>query len=282
MDQSKIRALMERAIEVARQSEAEDDRLHPKVGAVLADEQGNELLAACRGQGGAGGHAEYTLLQKAKEAGIALGDKTLFVTLEPCSRRSPDKLPCAVRVARSGIGTVYVGTLDPNPQIIGRGVNFLIESGVTVEHFPADLRKEIGDLNVTFQGQHSYLVDPIVPRLDDAVAARQRDGILATTLEMIASSKGDIRMYSGDASWLGDLFVGLLEARLQKHSIRMIAQKPLDAAQYAYLAAIGIEVCDVTNDLGLRSTMTMRDGKARQLLCSFTRALGMTVSFHQY
>ena len=266
MDQKAARLLMTRAIEVAQFSEGEDERLHPKVGAVLADKDGNEILHAYRGEGGSGGHAEFTLLKKAEDAGIILGDKTLFVTLEPCSRRSRNKTPCAVRVARSGIRTVYIGTLDPNPQIIGRGVNFLIESGVTVEHFPADLRKEITDLNVTFQGQHAYLVDPIVTDMDDEVAGRQRAGILATTLEMIALATGEVRMFAGDASWLRDLFVGLLEAKLNGVDIRMIAQKPLDRATYAHLAAIGIEICDVTEDVGLRATMAMSGATAKQLV----------------
>lgn len=258
--------LMKRAIEVAQFSEKEDDRLHPKVGAVLADEQGNEIMYAYRGQDGSGGHAEFTLLQNADKAGISLSDKTLFVTLEPCSRRSLSKTPCAVRVARSGIGTVYIGTLDPNPQIIGRGVNFLVESGVTVEHFPADLRTEIANLNVTFQGQHAYLVDPIVTDTDDEVAGRQRAGILATTLEIIASAKGEVRMFAGDASWLRDLFVGLLEAKLNGVDIRMIAQKPLEDSLYQRLAAIGIEVCAQTEDFGLRATMAMSGATAKQLV----------------
>jgi len=260
------RGLMEQSIQVALQSKPEDDRLHPKVGAVLADDTGRVHLTAYRGQAGKGGHAEFSLLEEATRLGLPLHDKTLFVTLEPCSRRSPEKSPCAVRVANSGIRTVYVGTLDPNPQIIGRGVNFLVESGVTVEHFPADLRKKLIDINATFIGQHSYLVDPIVSPPDDVVEGRQRHGILTTTLEMIATTKGEVRIFSGDSSWLQDLFVGLLEARLDGHPIRMIAQSPLTDDQYAHLAAIGIEVADAPRDLGLRATMTMRGGQPKSLV----------------
>ena len=257
---------MMRAIEVARMSEREDDRLHPRVGAVLSDQQGKEIMFSFRGQGGTGGHAEYNLLEQAEKAGIPLADKVLFVTLEPCSRRSPGKLPCAVRVAVSGIKEIYVGTLDPNPQIIGRGVNFLVESGVTVEHFPAELRKELTDMNASFRGQHAYLVDPIVEENSAEVAGRQRAGILATSLDLIAFATGGVRIFSGDSSWLGELFVGLLEARLKGVQIRMLAQKPLSAAQYAYLAAIGIEVGDAVADLGLRATMAMVAGKPSQLV----------------
>lgn len=257
---------MLRAIEVARMSEAEDDRLHPRVGAVLADQEGNEIMFSFRGQGGTGGHAEYNLLEQAERDEISLADKILFVTLEPCSRRSPGKLPCAVRVARSGIGEIYIGTLDPNPQIIGRGVNFLIESGATVEHFPADLRKELMDMNASFRGQHAYLVDPIVEDNSDEVAGRQRAGILATSLDLIAFAKSDVRIFSGDSSWLGELFVGLLEASLRGVDVRLLAQKPLSTAQYAHLAAIGIDVCDGVADLGLRATMAMVGGKPSQLV----------------
>jgi len=266
MEAYQLEKLMERAIEVAKQSTAEDDRHHPLVGAVLVDAEGKELLYSFRGQAGDGAHAEYVLIESAIEQNIDLSDKTLFVTLEPCSRRSPKKLPCAVRVARSGIKTVYVGTLDPNPQIIGRGVNFLIAEGVRVEHFPARLRHKLIDLNAAFLGTHGYLVDPIVSDIGDVIAARQRDGILATTLDLIAFASGEIRVFTGDTSWLKELFVGLLEASLNGCRIKMLAQKPLSEIDSSRAAAIGIDVFKSSSDRGIRATLSMRDGLPSNLV----------------
>ena len=266
MEPHQLEEMMERAIEVAKQSKPEDDRHHPLVGAILVDAEGNEVLSRYRGQDGGGAHAEYALIEAAKNQKIDLCDKMLFVTLEPCSRRSPGKLPCAVRVARSGIKTVYVGTLDPNPQIIGRGVNFLIAEGIRVEHFPAHLRQKLIDLNAAFQGTHAYLVDPIVSEPGDAIAARQRAGILTTTLDLIASAKSEICVFTGDTSWLRELFVGLLEASLNGCSIRMVAQKPLSELDNACAAAIGIDVSRSSSDHGIRATLSMRNGSPNGLV----------------
>ncbi|PYJ91101.1 MAG: hypothetical protein DME71_03795, partial [Verrucomicrobia bacterium] len=49
---------MKRAIEVAARSRAEDDRTHPKVGAVLVL-NGKVLGTGFRGENGKGDHAEY-------------------------------------------------------------------------------------------------------------------------------------------------------------------------------------------------------------------------------
>lgn len=266
MDEHKLESLMRCAIDIARNSKPEDDRHHPLVGAVLADNEGEVVLTSYRGESGKGDHAEYSLIERAKVEGIDLSDKILFVTLEPCSRRSPGKLPCAVRVARSGIKTVYIGALDPNPQIIGRGVNYLIAEGVRVEHFPAQLRHELIDLNTAFIGTHGYLVDPIVSDQDDEINARQRAGILTTTLDLIASSTSALCIFTGDTSWLRDIFVALLEASLNGCTIRMAAQKRLSESDVAHATAIGINVSRSASDRGLRATLSMREDSPKSLV----------------
>ncbi len=51
--------------------------------------------------------AEFAILEEARQKNFDPIEDGLFVTLEPCSRRSEGKQPCAVRVALSGIKTVY-------------------------------------------------------------------------------------------------------------------------------------------------------------------------------
>lgn len=61
---------------------------------------------------------------------INIAECTLYVTLEPCNHfgKTP---PCAQAIYESGIKTVYVGYLDPNPTASG-GIAFLREKGVQV------------------------------------------------------------------------------------------------------------------------------------------------------
>jgi pyrimidine deaminase RibD-like protein len=148
-------ALMSVAILEAELSTSEDKRLHPKVGAILIDQQWRILARAHRNERGNGDHAERILLQKAFEAQIDLAPTTLIVTLEPCSSRSEGKgkIPCADRVITSGIREVWIGTLDPDPRMRGLGEEMLRFAGIRVERFPDDLTTQVRAQSVGFIAQ---------------------------------------------------------------------------------------------------------------------------------
>jgi pyrimidine deaminase RibD-like protein len=74
------RALMERAVALARQCVSEEGRISPKVGAVIARD-GVVLGEAFRGELGPGDHAEFTLLETKLE-NETLAGTTLFTTLD--------------------------------------------------------------------------------------------------------------------------------------------------------------------------------------------------------
>jgi len=147
-----ILSLMRRAIEEAKRSETEDKGIHPMVGAVIADSKGIVLQTAHRGEE-AGCHAEFLCLKKAEVAHQELKDCMLFVTLEPCTARGPGKKACATRIIESGLTKVYIGMLDPNPSICGRGETRL-RFYVDVERFPSELIKEIEYINKEFVEIH--------------------------------------------------------------------------------------------------------------------------------
>lgn len=149
LSQEKVEELMLEAIIESEKSVPEDERIHPKVGAVLTDSKGNILVRSHRGEDGNGGHCEYTLLREAVHNQIDLNDKILFVTLEPCTSRGRGKIPCAQRIVDAGIPRIFVGMLDPNQIICGRGETYLRMHAI-VERFPDKLVKKIEAINSDF------------------------------------------------------------------------------------------------------------------------------------
>lgn len=147
------RDYMIEAIEEMKLSRDEhSDKPDPMVGAVLMrqGEEGKRPYAkAHRGMLRVGDHAEFTLLERLLPHEDLEG-ATLYVTLEPCTERNEPKKPCSHRVARARIGKVFIGIVDPNPDIEGHGVEYLKNQGIEVEFFDADLAKQIREINETF------------------------------------------------------------------------------------------------------------------------------------
>ncbi|WP_420229842.1 bifunctional diaminohydroxyphosphoribosylaminopyrimidine deaminase/5-amino-6-(5-phosphoribosylamino)uracil reductase RibD [Psychrobacter sp. ER1] len=73
-------------------------------------------------------HAEVFAL---KDAGTQAAGATAYVTLEPCSHtgRTP---PCALALVAAKVKRVVIAGLDPNPQVAGRGVKLLEQTGIKV------------------------------------------------------------------------------------------------------------------------------------------------------
>lgn len=61
------------------------------------------------------------------------------MTLEPCTKRSPNKTPCADRIIERKIKRVVFGCIDRNPNIRGEGEVRLMDANIEIGKFDSDL-----------------------------------------------------------------------------------------------------------------------------------------------
>lgn len=163
---------------------------NPAVGSVIVN---NGVVVGTGVTQAAGSeHAEIMALNQA-------GDKArggvMYVTLEPCvdypGKRTPS---CSQAIIAAGITEIYIGMLDPNPRVQGRGVEQLEKSGIQV-HLIQDPDPQLLLLNEDYE---KY----IRTRLPFVYAK------YAMTLDgNIANRKGDSQWISGPSSlkWVHEL-----------------------------------------------------------------------------
>jgi pyrimidine deaminase RibD-like protein len=231
IDEGRVIELMREAIEQARLCVPVDARIHPRVGAVLTDADGNVLYRAYRNEGNTEGHAEFLLLEKAKRDGFNVEGTILFSTLEPCTRRGIGKVACAIRVAVSGVKRIYIGTLDPNPHITGHGEMFLSTS-LEIERFPYSLSRELMELNQEFFNHYIHNHVPAVSVYAGVaegteppfrpILAGQREGLLQQSLDLISGTTSEVLIFAGDLSWLRELQITLVLTKLANRRIRIL------------------------------------------------------------
>lgn len=77
-----------------------------------------------------GNHAEVNAIQAVKNKEV-LKKAALYVTLEPCSHYGKTP-PCSDLIIESGIKKVYIGCVDDNPDVAGKGIKNLQKAGCEV------------------------------------------------------------------------------------------------------------------------------------------------------
>ncbi len=122
-------------------------------------------------------HSEVNAIHSASES---IEGSEVYVTLEPCSHYGKTP-PCAKALIEHNVKKVYVGCLDPNPLVAGKGVKMLRDAGIDVE--VGVMEQECKDINPIF---FKYITThtPFVVMKS------------AVTLD------GKIATYTGDSRWV--------------------------------------------------------------------------------
>ncbi|CAD83747.1 bifunctional pyrimidine deaminase/reductase in pathway of riboflavin synthesis [Candidatus Blochmanniella floridana] len=148
---------------------------NPNVGCVIVKE--NKVIGEGYHIRAGEDHAEIHAL---RIAGDSARGATVYVTLEPCSHygRTP---PCTTALINSGIKCVVISMLDPDPEIKGRGVRLLQESGILVRH--SLMLSEAEHINKGF-------------------IKRIRTGMPWIKVKLAASLDGRTAMKTGESKWI--------------------------------------------------------------------------------
>ena len=117
---------MRRALELARKGEGHTSP-NPMVGCVVVKD--GRIISEGYHEKYGEFHAERNALTRCTEdtAGAAL-----YVTLEPCCHQGKTP-PCTDIIIEKKIARVFVGSMDSNPLVAGKGVQILRDHGIYVE-----------------------------------------------------------------------------------------------------------------------------------------------------
>lgn len=178
---------MQQAIEMAEKGVGRTAP-NPPVGAVVVS--GGTIVGKGYHPKAGQPHAEVFALRDAGESARG-GD--VYVTLEPCCHHGRTG-PCVEALISAGVSRVYVGTVDPNPRVAGKGIERLRSAGVEV--FCDVLADACRQLIAPF-AKHVLRGEPYVL----FKAAMTLDGQIATA--------------SGDSNWISSS-----DSRLLVHQLR--------------------------------------------------------------
>lgn len=106
------------------------------VGALLLTSSGH-VFEACSGENGGREHAEEALIVKAAMAEGNISGSTLYVTHEPCGKRTTSgAVSCTQRILDAGIASVFYAVQELKPDY--RGADLLRREGVRVVQVSPD------------------------------------------------------------------------------------------------------------------------------------------------
>lgn len=230
-EEQKVR-YMKRAIELALSARGHTSP-NPMVGCVVVKE-GRIISEACHEKYGEF-HAERNALLRCKED---TRGAELYVTLEPCCHYGKTP-PCTEIIIEKGISRVYVGSLDSNPLVAGKGIEILQQAGIQVEYGILD--EECRKMNEIFYHYISHKTPFVALKyamtLDGKIAAYTGDSKWVTSEEARYHVQQLRKEYSGILVGIGTVLADnpMLNCRIEEdvNPIRIICdsnlQIPMDS-----------------------------------------------------
>ena len=161
---------------------------NPVVGAVIVKD--GRIIGKGYHRYFGGNHAEVNAIQS---AGEDLRGATMYVTLEPCSHYGKTP-PCVDVIINQRLGRIVIGSLDPNPQVKGKGVKKLKQQGI---------KTEVGILEEECRS------------LNEAHFKLMTFGIPLVTVKFAQTLDGRIATVTGDSKWISSP-----ESRKLAHKLR--------------------------------------------------------------
>ena len=252
---------MARAIELAKQGQGNVSP-NPLVGCILVIE-GNIIAEGFHEKFG-GPHAEVMAIRNAIKDPL---DSIAYINLEPCciTGKTP---PCTSALIENGISEVYIGMMDPNPQVNGKGIEVLKKAGIIVH--TGVLENECTQLNKAFNKWMTF-------------------GIPWVILKVAQSSDGYMGIDSDTSVWLtGE------ESKIHTHKLRSEVDAVMIGRQTALIDDPALTVREVRGRNPIRivldtnrtlplSLKIFNDRKAETIsLCSDKRFKVSRTHFCQY
>jgi diaminohydroxyphosphoribosylaminopyrimidine deaminase/5-amino-6-(5-phosphoribosylamino)uracil reductase len=166
---------MKRALGLARRGLGKTSP-NPLVGAVIVRDE--RVIGEGYHHHYGGAHAEVNALRSAQEQ---VRDATIYVTMEPCCRYERKVPSCLETIIESGVRRVVVGTLDPNPEVNGKGVRTLYRSGIETS---------------------TGVLEEACRKVNEMYFKYVRNGIPFVTLKFAQTLDGRIATATGSSQWI--------------------------------------------------------------------------------